>query len=83
MTNSDKRNINRRGHANEHMKTTLRNGGRIAGIGILYDDYSEDSYGGYCNFSAGRVRTASDSMTPEERAELNGPVITYQKEDKL
>ena len=82
MTNSDKRSINRRGHANEHMKTSLRNGGRIAGMGVLYDDYSEESYGGYHNSGAGIVRTASDFLTPEERAELNGPIITYQKEDK-
>jgi hypothetical protein len=81
-TNSDKRSTSKRGHANERMKTSFRNSGRIAGMGILYDDYSEESYGGYHNITAGRVRTISDSMTPEERAELNGPVITYQKEDK-
>ena len=73
----------KRRHINEFMKTRLANSGRAAGMGILYDDYSEESYGGYHNITAGRVRTISDSMTPEERAELNGPVITYQiKEDK-
>lgn len=77
-TNSDKRNTNRRGHANEHMKTRLRNGGRIAGMGILYDNYSEESYGGYHNSGNVHVKTISDFMTPEEKAELNGPVITYR-----
>lgn len=76
-TNSDKRSTSKRGHANEHMKTSLRNGGRIAGMGILYDDYSEESYGGYCNISAGKVRTPYDFMKPKERASLNGPVKTY------
>ena len=83
MTNSDKRNINRRGHANEHMKTSFRNGSRIAGMGILHDDYSEESYRGYHNSNAGRVRTVSDFLTPEERAKLNGPVKTYRINDKL
>lgn len=33
-----------RGHANERMKTSFANSGRIAGAGVLYDNYSEDSY---------------------------------------
>lgn len=81
-TNSDRRNASKRCQSTYQIKTSFRNSGRIAGMGILYDDYSEESYGGYHNITAGRVRTISDSMTPEERAELNGPVITYQKEDK-
>lgn len=32
-----------RPHSNEMLKSGLANSGRIAGIGILYDDYSEDS----------------------------------------
>ena len=52
-------------------------------MGILYDDYSEESYGGYRNISAGQVKTPYDFMTPDERAKLNGPVKTYRiKEDK-
>lgn len=70
-------------HINEFMKTRLANRGRAAGMGILYDDYSEESYGGYRNISAGQVKTPYDFMTPEERAKLNGPVKTYRiKEDK-
>lgn len=35
---------NRKRHANERMRTSFANSGRIAGTGILYDDYSETSY---------------------------------------
>lgn len=63
------------------MKTSLRNRGRIAGMGVLYDDYSEESYGGYRNYNAGQVRTISDFLTPEERAKLNGPVKKYHIKD--
>lgn len=76
-TYSDKRNESKRCQGTYQIKTSFRNGGRIAGIGILYDDYSEESYGGYCNISAGKVRTPYDFMKPKERASLNGPVKTY------
>lgn len=80
-TNSDKRNTSRRGHANEHMKTSFRNGGRIAGMGILHDNYSEESY--RPNYDPGKIKvhTPSDFLTPEERAGLNGKVITYKLDE--
>lgn len=31
-------------HANEFRRTQFANSGRIAGTGILYDDYSEEAY---------------------------------------
>lgn len=34
-----------RRHANEFLRTNFVNSGRIAGMGILYDDYSEESGG--------------------------------------
>lgn len=68
----------RKRHINEFLKTRLANYGRAAGIGIAYDDYSENSYGGYRNVSAGPVKTPYDYMTAEERAKLNGPVKTYR-----
>ena len=34
----------RKRHVNEHIRTSLANSGRAAGMGILYDDYSEKSY---------------------------------------
>lgn len=68
----------RKRHINEFLKTQLANSGRAAGIGITYDDYSENSYGGYRNISAGPVKTPYDFMTTEERAKLNGPIKTYR-----
>ena len=68
----------RRRHINEFMKTRFANSGRAAGIGILYDDYSEESYGGYRNSGNIRVRTISEFLSVEERKALNGPVKTYQ-----
>ena len=62
---------------NQYRNTSLRNSGRKAGIGVLYDDYSEDSgwsgvrYGGVC------PRFPHDDVKPEE---LNGPVVIVQKE---
>ena len=85
-TNSDKRNTSKRGHANEHMKTSFRNSGRIAGIGILYDDYSEEAFPSvntdprYCpDPKLGIPLTEEEKKFRDE----GGPVITYQiKEDK-
>jgi hypothetical protein len=85
-TNSDRRNASKRGHANEHMKTSFRNSGRIAGIGILYDDYSEEAFSSvntdprYCpDPKLGIPLTEEEKKFRDE----GGPVITYQiKEDK-
>ena len=67
-----------RGHVNEKLHTTFRNSGRVAGIGILYDRYDEESGNPdyekkYLNHSL--VRFPSDSLTEEELLALNGPVI--------
>lgn len=32
-----------RGHVNEKLHTTFRNSGRVAGTGILYDRYDDES----------------------------------------
>lgn len=63
---------------NLYQQTSLRNGGRRAGIGILYDDYSDESFGGgnYDERYLGiQVRFPNDNVKPEE---LNGPVICYK-----
>jgi hypothetical protein len=82
-TNSDRRNASRRRHANEFMRTSY---GRIAGIGILYDDYSEESYPSvntdprYCPDPK-----LSIPLSEEEKKfrDEGGPVVTYRiKEDK-
>ncbi len=46
----------RKRHVNEHIRTSLANSGRIAGTGILYDDYSETSYPNYYSVIPATVR---------------------------
>ena len=67
----------RRGHANEHMRTSLANSGRIAGMGIAYDDYSEDSFPGR------RKTTGAPAFKPRTKEETDfmvngGEVKTYK-----
>jgi hypothetical protein len=85
-TNSDRRNTNKRGHANEHMKTSLRNGGRIAGMGILEDDYSESAYPSVVTRTDYLPERKVDIPLTEEEKKFRdegGPVITYRiAEDK-
>ena len=60
---------------NRYRNTSFRNGGRIAGMGMSYDDYSEESGG--CGYGGTvRVRLPHDNVKPED---LNGPVICVQK----
>lgn len=61
---------------NLYRKTSLRNGGRTAGIGTLYDDYSEESCGYSGQAGSVRVRMPHDGVKPEE---LNGPVVYYKE----
>jgi len=79
VTNSDKRNESKRCQGAYKIKTTLRNGGRIAGIGISEDDYSEES--GRPNHDPGKIQVKTRAYTPEELVRLNGPVITYNIKD--
>lgn len=58
------------------MVTGLRNGGRRAGAGVAYDDYSEESFGRGRVREFEPVRFPHDGDNPED---LNGPVIIVQK----
>lgn len=82
MSNKRERNT----HANERMRTSFSNSGRIAGDGILYDDYSEESWGGgkSCDNLGAGVRLPHDGLNENELASLSGPVKTYKmpKEDE-
>lgn len=62
---------------NLYRTTSFRNGGRKAGIGTLYDDYGDESYGYVGQAGSVRVRMPHDGVKPEE---LNGPVICYKEE---
>ena len=59
--------------------TSLRNGGRRAGMGMDYDNYDDESYGGYHDqhLYGFEVRFPNDDVDPEE---LAGPVICYKEE---
>jgi len=74
---------NHKRHVNEFLRTSL-NSGRVAGTGMLYDNYSETAYPS--------VMTRTDyfpekkvgiPLTDEEKRfrEEGGPVITYRIED--
>ena len=65
-------------HANERMRTSFANSGRIAGMGISYDRYDEES--GYRPGPAdrGRVRFPSDYLTDKHIAALSGEVRVYK-----
>ena len=74
----------RKRHTNEFMRTSLAISGRIAGSGVLYDDYSEDSYRGAPRpdyFPEPKLRIP---LTEEEKRfrDEGGPVATYNLKDK-
>ena len=68
-----------RGHTNERIHTNFANSGRIAGIGISYDRYDDESGCPEYDYKRGRVKFPSDNLNPEERNSLNGPVIIVKK----
>lgn len=61
-----------------YRNTSFRNGGRSAGEGVLYDDYSETS-GNRDYEKHGEVRFPNDHIKPED---LNGPVICYKRGER-
>jgi hypothetical protein len=60
----------------EFMLTSFRNSGRRAGIGIVSDDYSEESGNKRQELRRPLVRLPHDGCDPEN---LNGPVIIVQE----
>ena len=56
--------------------TKFRNGGRRAGAGVAYDDYSEESGNKDYEGTRPSVRFSTDGCDPKS---LNGPVIIVQK----
>ena len=72
-----------RSHVNERLHTVFANSGRVAGVGISYDRYDEESgYRPQPKF-CGAVKFPSDELTLEEKNALNGPVITYRADAAL
>lgn len=60
----------------QFMYTKFRNGGRRAGIGTAYDNYSEESGNKQYEKRRPLVRLPHDGYKPED---LNGPVIIVQE----
>lgn len=60
----------------QYTRTSLRNGGRRAGMGMAEDDYSEESSGSGRFHEWEKVRFSTDGIKPED---LNGPVIIVQE----
>ena len=61
------------------IRSGLANGQRIAGDGIISDDYSEDSGNKCLEIRRPLVRFSTDNADPTS---LNGPVIIVQKGKK-
>lgn len=59
----------------ENRNAFIRANGRIAGDGIISDDYSEES-GNTWRTKGGKVRFPNDKRDPRS---LNGPVIIVQE----
>ena len=77
MGNKFSKDSRRKRHANERLKTSFSNSGRIAGAGVLYDDYSEES--GIERHSHGHQRFALTRSEEEKEFIINGgPVKCYK-----
>lgn len=59
-----------------HTTTSFRHGSRKAGMGMLYDNYDDESTGRGEVIERPLVKFPNDGVDPEE---LNGPVIIIQK----
>ncbi|HPE08112.1 MAG TPA: hypothetical protein PLT28_00055 [Saprospiraceae bacterium] len=68
----------RKRYINEMLHTEFADNGRIAGMGITYDHYDEESGYKPSPKYRGQIRFPSDELTPEQRLALNGPVLTYK-----
>ena len=70
-----------RSHVNERLHTEFANSGRVAGAGISYDRYDEESGYRPQPKECGLVRFPSDSLTPDEKAALSGEVRIIRRAD--
>lgn len=57
------------------LRSKLGNPGRFAGMGMLYDEYGEESYPDHP--AGNKVRVRLPQRTSEERMKLNSRCITY------
>ena len=71
--------VRKKRHVNSFLRSGLANGGRVAGMGITYDDYGERSFPDFPKGEGVHVRFPK--RDEEEMAALNGPVVTYKLDD--
>lgn len=72
----------RKRHINERMRTSFTShGSRVAGMGILHDDYSEDSGKPIHGSRNAYPVYTTDWLEEKEKERLPGPVITKRLED--
>lgn len=69
---------NRKRHANERMRTSFANSGRIAGMGILHDNYSEDSFPGPRYHYIGEPVKKPETEEEKHFKKYGGEVIRYK-----
>ena len=75
----------RKRHANEFMRTSFSNSGRIAGMGILHDSYDEEAYPSVClspSYCPARKVDFPISASEKEFRENGGKVISYNLKDR-
>ena len=65
-------------HVNERMRTNFANSGRIAGLGVLYDDFSEDSSPGKLGVTEGTPVYKQCTEEEKELIQNGGKVKTYR-----
>lgn len=65
-------------HINEFVRTSFSNSGRVAGAGVNYDRYDEESNPELCEkYKDNIYGVVMPGKSEEEKASLDGPVITY------
>lgn len=62
-----------RRHVNEFLRTEFEGTGRLAGIGIVEEDYGEESFPGYSPWQDKKVRYWSRTRRSEP-----APVVVYK-----
>lgn len=68
-------------HINDFLKSSFTGSGRIAGTGISYDRYDEESSAELKDENKGNVYVVFPSRSEAEKATLDGPVITRNIKD--
>lgn len=69
---------NKKRHANERLRTSFANSGRIAGMGILHDNYGEDSFPDSKGYYIGTPAEKADTEEEKQFKKYGGKVRRYK-----